>query len=618
MPAKKKDKSVNKARKAASVEKKSAKSSLKKHKATNEEEDVNFDQILSEYAKEQERFLKITETVCGPPSRRVNATLFHNPLKPLELFLFGGELYNGTVCTFYNDLFTYNISRDEWKCISSPNTPLPRSSHQIVVHPSNKVFMFGGEFSSPKQAQFYHYNDFWVLEPSAREWTRIESPSKGSPSARSGHRMTFWKNYVLLFGGFQDLGQETKYFGDLYAFDLNSYKWSKVELPPNAQKPSERSGFSFLPSAVGVVLYGGYSKIKTQKGQYKGIVHNDTWLLTMNEDLKLVRWQRRKKLSFAPSLRVGCTMVHHKARGLLFGGVYDAEETEETLDSVFFNDLYAYQIENHKFFPLQMRKPRPKRRVVEKKEKISTEDDLARNLSALEGTDVQDTTEITAEIMQNDAVMSLEFPRERFNAAIAVADDTLFIYGGSYEKADREYTLDSMHSIDLARLEGVRCIFENLEEGLWEESGEDDDEDDEDVDESMSDDNDSQMSKDQIGADENLSNPNQHVAELEARLDLNFEEDEKRRPDNIPMPKPFETLKSFYSRTSEYWLQIAFNENASALKGKAARRDSFTMAETRWWEVREEIRLMEDEQDEAGIGDIVEGVSKMAGAGRRR
>lgn len=49
-----------------------------------------------------------------------------------------------------------------------------------------------GEFSSPKQGTFYHYNDFWKLDPTTREWERIETKGKGPP-ARSGHRMTYHK-----------------------------------------------------------------------------------------------------------------------------------------------------------------------------------------------------------------------------------------------------------------------------------------------------------------------------------------------------------------------------------------------------------------------------------------
>ena len=49
-----------------------------------------------------------------------------------------------------------------------------------------------GEFSSPKQGTFYHYNDFWRLDPSTREWTRLETKGK-APPARSGHRMVPYK-----------------------------------------------------------------------------------------------------------------------------------------------------------------------------------------------------------------------------------------------------------------------------------------------------------------------------------------------------------------------------------------------------------------------------------------
>lgn len=49
-----------------------------------------------------------------------------------------------------------------------------------------------GEFSSPKQGTFYHYNDFWHLDPATREWNRMEI-KKGGPPARSGHRMTYFK-----------------------------------------------------------------------------------------------------------------------------------------------------------------------------------------------------------------------------------------------------------------------------------------------------------------------------------------------------------------------------------------------------------------------------------------
>jgi hypothetical protein len=58
-----------------------------------------------------------------------------------------------------------------------------------------------------------------------------------------------------------------------------------------------------------------------------------------------IKWERRKRPStaYAPSLRSGCTMALWQAKnmGILFGGVTDEDTNEETLESVFWNDLYA-------------------------------------------------------------------------------------------------------------------------------------------------------------------------------------------------------------------------------------------------------------------------------------
>lgn len=155
-------------------------------------EDVDLDAVLEEYKKQQEQFLKITETVVdSPPKPRAASCFLASPSNSNQLLLFGGEYFNGALATFYNDLYIYYVDRDEWRCVTSPNAPLPRSGHAWCRggNQSNSVYLFGGEFSSPKQGTFYHYNDFWRLEPSTREWTRIETKGK-SPPARSGHRMT--------------------------------------------------------------------------------------------------------------------------------------------------------------------------------------------------------------------------------------------------------------------------------------------------------------------------------------------------------------------------------------------------------------------------------------------
>ena len=94
---------------------------------------------------QQAQFLKVTEILCEPPSPRSSATLIGSTSNVKELFLFGGEFYNGAVATFFNDLFIYHIERDEWRKVTSPNTPLPRSGHAWCRGGNaGGLYLFGG------------------------------------------------------------------------------------------------------------------------------------------------------------------------------------------------------------------------------------------------------------------------------------------------------------------------------------------------------------------------------------------------------------------------------------------------------------------------------------------
>lgn len=171
------------------------KAKLKAAKAQESEEEPDLDDILQEYKRQQEAFHKVTETILDdPPRARTAGSFIASPSNKNELLLFGGEYFNGSTVTFFGDLLIYHLGRDEWRSVTSPNAPLPRSGHAWCRggNQSGYIFLFGGEFSSPKQGTFYHYNDFWCLQASSREWTRLE-PKGPIPPARSGHRMTFFK-----------------------------------------------------------------------------------------------------------------------------------------------------------------------------------------------------------------------------------------------------------------------------------------------------------------------------------------------------------------------------------------------------------------------------------------
>ncbi|RLL99593.1 hypothetical protein CFD26_105245 [Aspergillus turcosus] len=672
---KKNKKSAEHKERVAAKQSKKAAQKEKRHKtkgrdADSDAEDVDLDAILAQYAEEQAKFLKVTEVVSGPPSPRTSATVLASPSNRNELLIFGGEYFDGTLATFFNNLFVYNIDRDEWKEVTSPNSPLPRSGHAWCRGGNaGGVYLFGGEFSSPKQGTFYHYNDFWHLDPATREWTRLETKGKGPP-ARSGHRMTYFKNYIILFGGFQDTSQQTKYLQDLWIYDCSKFTWFSPTLPPASQKPDPRSSFSFLPHESGAVLYGGYSRVKAstsvggkaQKGgpqrmTMKPMVHQDTWFLRITPPEAdapasagpTIRWERRKKPANSPNPpRAGATMAYHKGRGIMFGGVHDVELSEEGIDSEFFDTLLAWNTDRNRFFPLTLRHPRATGRKQQANQMRSRnrakadEEELLQNLKALEAKgglrdlDDDDKFQPSANKMEDEptepekpSIVRYEMPHRRFNAQLAVQDDTLFIFGGTFEKGDREFTLNDMYSIDLVKLDGVKEIYYK-EPDNWHllneaESDDEMDEDDEDEDEEDEDDDENAMSLDSASpAPTEVTVPS--VTQGMEQLEVEEQEAEPSVQDSRPLPRPFESLRDFFSRTSEEWQKILLDtlkeKGITVEKNvKELRKDAFDMAEEKWWDSREEIMALEDEQEAAGIGEVVsiaDRTDNLGGAGRRR
>lgn len=618
----KKDKKAKEAKKARAAEKQkknTQKAELKQKKIAKktgeDEDDQDIDAILEQYAKEQEELLAVKVETCERPTKRLNPSMVASPLQgKRELILFGGESTQASMSKFYNDLFVYTIENNTWRKYLSKNSPLPRSSHAMCAHPSGIVVMFGGEFSSPKQSTFYHYGDTWVLDADTKEWDKIDQ--KRGPSPRSGHRMCAWKNYIILHGGFRDLGALTTYLNDMWLFDITTYKWVQCEFPPAHSIPDARSGHSMIPHPEGAVIYGGYCKTKVKKGIQKGKVLTDTWLVKMKADPKGIRFERRRKQGFTPLPRVGCSMVFHKNRGIMFGGVYDYDESEEQIESQFYNSLQSYQTETNRWYNLTL-KPRKKKKQEQVKEKTRDEDleEILNSILAKAklNDDAQDDLEgDNQEVSQLERLRQLEereeeeskkidfpivnqLPHPRFNAATCVVDDSLYILGGVFERGEQEFNLDSMYSIDLNKVDGVKVLWEDLSE-LEKEYVDSDEEDDDDEDD---DDDDDEEEKAQDDDDE----------EEEEEEDEEEEEEEDEIPDPrpwLPHPKPFESLRAFYIRTGAQFLEWSISSNRDA-RGKYLKKAAFDLCEDRFWERRDQVRIAEDQlEDLGGVGEVVE------------
>lgn len=87
--------------------------------------------IVASLEANEQRRTTVSETVVPAPSPRSNFSFCAHPDKE-ELILFGGEHYDGQKLQVYNELYFYNIPKNDWKLVMAPAGPGPRSAHQMV------------------------------------------------------------------------------------------------------------------------------------------------------------------------------------------------------------------------------------------------------------------------------------------------------------------------------------------------------------------------------------------------------------------------------------------------------------------------------------------------------
>jgi len=519
----KKDKEKKKkgkgAEKTAEKTEKKAKLKSKKQLAAKGEDDI--ESMVKAIEEEERKRQEVKEVIVEPPSHRSNFSMTAHPDNP-EIVFFGGEFYNGQKTSMFNDLFVYNLKRSEWTHIKSPAGPPPRSSHQacIVSQAGGQLWIFGGEFTSPTESQFYHYKDLWCFHFASKRWEKVSA--SGGPSARSGHRMVVCKKYLLVFGGFHDNLRDCKYFNDLYSFDLEARTWAK--LATVGPEPSPRSACQMFPTVDGrVVVYGGFCKEKVKKLE-KGVTHLDMFLLSPDKHDSSGtkwRWQTVKQVGQRPTMRTGlCNAVGRDGKVYMFGGVMDkqeedGEESDEDSDDEdgnFFNDLYTVNVEGERatwyLVTLTGRKEgiEKKRRRKEKGEDgadEAMEEDHIEKLEDLAIEDIGPTTvtvesgaftvsstvgEVDKGAAGGDSLDLLKakdcfIPSARFGSGMVYKGGSLYLFGGIIESGEKDITLKDFYSLDTSKNDSWNVIIESDQVMEWfGESSDDDDEDDEDED----------------------------------------------------------------------------------------------------------------------------------------
>lgn len=429
-------------KKGKGQEKAQAKALKKAQKNDGGKDMEELEALISQFKEQDRKENTVAETQMETsPSPRSHATFLAHPEKDV-LILFGGEYFNGKTTEMFNQVHLYNLKKESWSHLFVPHGPPPRSGHASVAVPQSggAIFVHGGEYSSKNGESFYHYKDFWRLTIDGKNSKWEEIKTKGSPSARSGHRAAYFNKQIFIFGGFHERIKDYCYFNDINSFDLVSSLWTTLK--PAGTGPSPRSGVQMGSFNNGLLIIGGYSKIKAKKDSDRGQCHSDGFFLTFEEKSKKWKWERAKQGGDTPPPKSGVTLCPiNDHRGVSFGGSQDEDDDDE-LNAEFDDTMNFYDTKTQRWFP--------------------------------------------AVVKSKDEKDSRLRPGPRMNTHLTMKSGNLFLYGGILEQGDRSYVLNDLWSLDVKKMNQWKRInrtdkmdWEGSDKGSDSEGTEEDEEDSE-------------------------------------------------------------------------------------------------------------------------------------------
>lgn len=264
-----------------------------------------------------------SQMAAGGPTSRNQAAIVYDAASGLVV-LFGGYEYSSqTGPRYYNDTWVYDVTADQWTQRFPADAPPPRCKHTMSMDPSSGVIvLFGGEVYDGSLYTTVPMNDTWIYDISADTWT-ARSPAD-DPPARSRHAAAYDSvtREMVLFGGWGGLRWNGMAYvnvqlGDTWTYDIATDLWTNRTGPGSPEARSEHA-MTFDPATARAVLFGG-------RGE-KGLL-GDTWTYASGT----YTWTNRTS-SGSPSPQCVHSMAFDPTRitTMLFSGRNERGNVSET------------------------------------------------------------------------------------------------------------------------------------------------------------------------------------------------------------------------------------------------------------------------------------------------
>ena len=154
---------------------------------------------------------------------------------------------------------------------------------------------------------------------------------------------------------------------------------------------------------------------------------------------------------------------------------------------------------------------------------------------------------------------------------------TLYIFAGTFEKGDQEFTFDEMWQIDLGKLDGVKEVFKRELEAWQGSEDEDSDEDEEGSDEDEEEEEEEEdATEPETPATSVAGDASLVASESTAATEFDSAEQEgsSSPKDDRPMPRPFESLRDFFDDRTKAGDRRGFFEDCPQIARRYRRSSS--------------------------------------------
>ena len=259
---------------------------------------------------------------------------YHNSEHPSKRWGHSAILHNNNMIIFggrhlkksLSNVYSLNFSSLTWSKMEPIGIiPLARDSHSAVLYNNTDMIIFGGNGQTTK------FNDLWDFDINEYKWTKMTTQGK-SPCARDGHLSTIiYNRYMVIYAG---LNEKDEVINDIYLFDFENNNWIECDII-NSNLLENRDGQSCCFVGDMIYLFGG------QAGEDK--YTNDLFTIKFEIDSsfktkpKAIVSEVEISNSIKPKERASHCCVVYKDQYLIITG--GEAQNKEPLDDIWLFDI---------------------------------------------------------------------------------------------------------------------------------------------------------------------------------------------------------------------------------------------------------------------------------------